>query len=82
MRTTVTLDADTEALIRGEASRTGESFKVVLNRAVKCALGGRTSPAEARPLFRAPFPAEFSDRSFNQLAAELEDEDTVRELSL
>ena len=41
MRTTVTIDPDTEALLRGEAARTGQSFKVVLNQAVKRALGGR-----------------------------------------
>jgi hypothetical protein len=31
MRTTVTINADTEALLKEEASRTGQSFKVVLN---------------------------------------------------
>jgi hypothetical protein len=31
MRTTITIDADTEALLRQEVERTGLSFKVVLN---------------------------------------------------
>jgi len=81
MRTTVTLDPDTEALLKGEAARTGESFKVVLNRAVKRALGGRSGNVQAKPLFSAPFPTELSERSFNRLAAEWEDEDTMKELS-
>ena len=81
MRTTVTIDPDTEALLLGEAARTGQSFKVVLNQAVKRALGGRSGNVRVEPLFTAPFPDELSGKSFNQLAAEWEDEDTVRELS-
>ena len=81
MRTTVTIDADTEALLKDEAARTGQSFKEVLNRAVKRALGRRSSGARVEPLFSAPFPADLARRSFNRLAAEWEDEDTVRELS-
>ncbi len=81
MRTTVTLDADTEALLREEANRTGQSFKVVLNQAVKRALGRSPTQAHVEPLFSAPFPAELAPQSFNRLAAEWEDEDTVKELS-
>lgn len=81
MRTTVTIDADTEALLKDEAARTGQSFKVVLNQAVKRALGRRSGEARVDPLFSAPFPAELTHQSFNRLAAEWEDEDTVKELS-
>jgi hypothetical protein len=81
VRTTVTIDADTEALLKEEASRTGQSFKVVLNQAVKRALGRPSTPARVEPLFSAPFPAELVQQSFNRLAAEWEDEDTVKELS-
>ena len=81
MRTTVTIDADTEALIREEASRTGVSFKVVLNQAVRRALGPRVEDQVVEPLFAAPFPAALSGVNFNRLAAEWEDEDTLRELS-
>jgi hypothetical protein len=77
----VTIDADTEALLKGEAARTGQSFKVVLNQAVKSALGQRTGNIKVKPLFTAPFPAELNEQSFNRLAAEWEDEDTVKELS-
>lgn len=81
MRTTVTIDADTEALLRQEAARTGQSFKVVLNEAVKRALGRRAEPARLKPIFPAPFPQDFSRQSYNRLAADWEDEDTVTELS-
>ncbi|MBX3731269.1 MAG: ribbon-helix-helix protein, CopG family [Verrucomicrobiae bacterium] len=81
MRTTVTIDADTEALLREEAARTGQSFKSVLNQAVKRALGRRSSEVQVLPLFPAPFPAELARESFNRLATEWEDEDTVEELS-
>lgn len=81
VRTTVTIDADTEALLRHEAARTGQSFKVVLNQAVKRALGRKPDPIRVKPVFPAPFPEEFSPQSFNQLAADWEDEDTVKELS-
>ncbi len=81
MRTTVTIDADTEALLKDEAARTGQSFKVVLNQAVKRALGRRSAEIQVEPLFQAPFPSELTQLSFNRLAAEWEDEETVRELS-
>ena len=81
VRTTVTIDADTEALLKEEAARTGQSFKVVLNQAVKRALRRPPTQARVEPLFSAPFPAELAQQSFNRLAAEWEDEDTVKELS-
>jgi hypothetical protein len=81
VRTTVTIEPDTEALLREEAARTGQSFKAVLNQAVKRALGRRSGKVRVKPLFAAPFPLELSQQSFNRLAAEWEDEDTVKELS-
>ena len=77
----MTLDADTEALLKAEAARTGESFKAVLNQAVKRALGRRSRETRVEPLFSAPFPVEFTPQSFNRLASEWEDEDTLKELS-
>jgi hypothetical protein len=81
VRTTVTIDADTEALLKEEAARTGQSFKMVLNQAVKRALSRKPTVARVKPLFPAPFPTELAQQSFNRLAAEWEDEDTVKELS-
>lgn len=83
MRTTVTIDADTEALLKEEMRRTGLSFKEVLNAGIRRAIG-TTRPdrqrVEVKPLFPAPFPAEFQGRSFNRLADELDDLETLQEL--
>ncbi len=38
MRTTVTLDPDVESLLRKEVRRRGESFKEVLNNAIRAGL--------------------------------------------
>jgi hypothetical protein len=80
VRTTITIDADTEALLRLEVERTGLSFKVVLNQAIKRALGRRASGVQVQPLFAAPFPPELAQQSFNRLDAKWEDEDTILEL--
>lgn len=83
MRTTVTIDADTEALIREEVRRTGKSFKEVLNQSIRRSLmppRGSRSHIKLEPLFRAPFPHEFADANLNQLADSLDDEATLREL--
>jgi hypothetical protein len=83
MRTTVTIDPDTEHLLREHAARTGNSFKAVLNQAIRSALGRQTSGQDFRvePLFAAPFPADIAVRSMNRLADELDDEETIRELA-
>ncbi len=80
MRTTVTLEPDTELLLREEAARTGASFKDVLNRAVRRALGGRHGRIKIEPVFPGPFPAALDDRSFNRLADAWDDEATIQEL--
>lgn len=80
MRTTVTIDPDTEALLAEEVKRTGLSFKEALNQAIRRALGRPTEKSTVEPLFSAPFPAELDGRSFNQIADEWDDEDTLREL--
>lgn len=41
MRTTVTLDADVESLLKEEAHRSQRSFKAVLNDAIRRQLGHR-----------------------------------------
>ena len=82
MRTTVTIDADTEHLLKEEAVRTGNSFKVVLNEAIRHALAKPSSGRiSVEPLFDAPFPQEFEGKSMNRIADELDDEETLRELS-
>lgn len=83
MRTTVTIDPDTENLLREEVRRTGQSFKEVLNRSIRRSL--LAAPGDSRrvsiaPLFPAAFPSELGAASFNRLADELDDETTLREL--
>lgn len=81
MRTTVTIDPDTAALLNEETARTGQSFKVVLNQSIRRALGREMAPAVSlEPLFSAPFPAQFQDITMNRLADALDDEETLREL--
>ncbi len=58
--------------------RTGQSFKAVLNPAVKRALGRRQAEVRVEPLFPAPFPAELAQQSFNRPAADWEDEETAQ----
>ncbi len=83
MRTTVTLDPDTESLLNEEMRRTRLSFKQVLNESIRRSLLA-PQPGDVRhtvtPIFPAAFPAEFSNVSFNRLADELDDAVTLREL--
>jgi hypothetical protein len=81
MRTTVTIDPDTEILLKETARSTGQSFKVVLNEAIRTSLG-KKSPTRVpvEPLFPAPFPPSLESANFNHLADQWEDEDTLREL--
>jgi hypothetical protein len=75
MRTTVTLDADVERLLKDEAHRRGKSLKIVLNDAVRRAL--RARPAEL-PAPLPPVPmglrAGLDPRKLNQIADDLEAE--------
>lgn len=81
MRTTVTIDPDTEALLKEETARTGMSFKEVLNQSIRRSLGRSGSrKVVLKPLFSAPFPHQFLETNMNRLADELDDEDTIREI--
>jgi hypothetical protein len=83
MRTTVTLDPDTENLLRAEVRRTGHSFKEILNRSIRRSLlpvSQAASRVGITALFPAAFPAEFSEAGFNRLADELDDKTTLDEL--
>jgi len=79
VRTTVTLDADVEQIIRRRMRERGLSFKAALNEAVRGAAAGPAS---------APFRTQGAsmgesrvnlDRAL-QVAADLEDDDLVRKL--
>ena len=80
MRTTVTLDPDTEQIIRRQMAERGVSFKEALNDAIR--RGVRSSGA-ARPFRTATAALGQStvnlDRAL-QVAAELEDDELVRKV--
>ncbi len=82
MRTTVTLDADVEALLRKAMRERGLSFKAALNEAVRAGLAS----GRARNRYRLR-PQHLGEAAVPltkalQLASELEDEEIVRELAV
>lgn len=84
MRTTVTLDPDLAARLQRIARERGVSFKEALNAALRAGLGaearaGRSYRLRARRLGLRP--GIDLDKAL-RLAAELEDEETVRKLEL
>jgi len=79
LRTTVTLDPDTEALVRRRMAERGVSFKQALNDAIRA---GATQSGEAVSVTRVRQmgqPTRNLDRAL-QLAAELEDDELVRKM--
>lgn len=80
MRTTITLDPDTEALVRKHMRERGVSFKQAVNDAIRTGLA--VSRRERRFKVRTAnlgVPLVNLDRAL-QLAAELEDEEIVRKM--
>jgi hypothetical protein len=80
MRTTVTLDADTEELIRRRMQAHKVSFKRALNDAIRdgCRSPSGTTAFRTRTA-RMGSPLLSLDRAL-QIAAELEDEELLRRL--
>lgn len=80
MRTTVTLDADTESLVRRLMRERRVSFKQALNDAIRAGAPGGTRPVsfttEVRSMGTPTVPL---DKAL-QLAGELEDEEFVRRM--
>jgi hypothetical protein len=82
VRTTVTLDPDTAALIRRRMRERGVSFKQALNDAIREGL----TAGDARPPFRTRTarmgtPTVNLDRAL-QLAGDMEDEELVRKIRM
>lgn len=79
MRTTVTLDADTEQVVRHDMLERGLTFKEALNQAIR--RGAATS--EPRPFTTTTaslgVPTVSLDRAL-QLAGDLEDDELVRRM--
>jgi hypothetical protein len=82
MRTTVTLDPDSEALVKRLMRERAMSFKQAVNHAIRAGLAGSTQAGPARtPTFRMGFePAIPWDKAL-RLAADLEDDELTRRLA-
>jgi hypothetical protein len=84
MRTTVTLDPDVAAKLKQVARERGESFKAVLNAAVRAGLGagGRSTRRYSMPARRMGVRPTIDLDHALRLAGQLQDEETVRKLAL
>lgn len=78
MRTTVTLDPDTEQMVRALMAQRRISFKQAINDAIRA---GLPSQRDVRPFRQRTFdmgvPAVNLDKAL-QLAGEIEDEELIR----
>lgn len=84
MRTTVTLDPDVEAKLRQATRERGQSFKVVLNDAVRSGLSGVGSSKRRYRLTTRPMgvrPSVDLDRALS-IASDIEDAEIARKLRL
>lgn len=80
MRTTVTLDADTEQLVRRRMAEQQVSFKQALNDAIRDGAARRARPPRFETRSRSMgAPAVNLDRAL-RLAAEMEDEELLRRM--
>jgi hypothetical protein len=77
VRTTVTLDPDTAALIRRRMRERGISFKQALNEAIRAGVGDNREAPFRTATAALGVPVVNLDRAL-QLAAELEDDELVR----
>jgi hypothetical protein len=80
MRTTVTLDPDTEQIIRRRMRERGVSFKVALNDAIRSGVTQATStPPFSTRTFSMGEPAVNLDRAL-QVAAQFDDDHLTRKM--
>ena len=75
MRTTVTLDPDSEQLVRERMRAKGVSFKEALNDAIRDGASGGRHP-HSTPVFDMGVPLVNLNKAL-RLAAELEDEELI-----
>ncbi len=82
MRTTVTLDPDTEQIVRARMTAKGVSFKRAINDAIREGqrAHAKVTPYVVKPLRMGVPPVDLTKAS--QLAGELEDAEVVRKLRL
>lgn len=79
MRTTVTLDPDSEHIIRQRMKEKRVSFKRALNDAIREGASSRTRPAYQTPTFDMGVPTIDLTKAL-RVAGELEDEELIAAL--
>ncbi|MGI8493335.1 MAG: antitoxin [Acidimicrobiales bacterium] len=79
MRTTVTLDAEAEQILRRRMRERGVSFKVALNDAIRSSVADRRAEPFRTATASLGESAVNLDRAL-QLVAELEDDELLRRL--
>ena len=80
MRTTVTLDPDTDAAVRKLMQERGLSFKRAVNEAIRAGISRPKRRAFRVPTYKMGVPLVPLDKAL-QLAGELEDEELIRKLA-
>lgn len=81
MRTTVTLDADAEQIVRTLMRERSMSFKEAVNHAIRAGVGAPGSAPFRTATAALGTPAVNLDRAL-QLVAELEDDELVRRMRM
>jgi type II secretory pathway component PulF len=79
MRTTVTLDADTEQIVRRHMREHGVSFKQALNEAIRAGVREASDPTFRTATAALGRSGVNLDRAL-QVVADLEDDDLVRRM--
>lgn len=80
MRTTVTLDPDTDAIVRRLMRERSLTFKQAVNAAIRSGAAPRTRRPVRTPTFDMGTPLVPIDKALG-LAAELEDAELVRKMA-
>ena len=80
MRTTITLEPETQALVEKAMSEQHRSFKEVVNDAIRAGLAAQSPPRRVKlPTHDLGRPRMNLDKAV-QLAGELEDEEIIRKM--
>lgn len=82
MRTTVSLEPDTNAAVRRLMRERGLTFKQALNEAIRAGVARRSPPAGFRTRTADMGPPAIPLDKALRLAADLEDDELIRKLAL
>ncbi|MDP9406312.1 MAG: antitoxin [Actinomycetota bacterium] len=81
MRTTVTLDADTEALVKDFMRTRGLSFKQAVNDAIRAGLRPSPGAPGRTPTFKMGFDSAIRWDKALAISGDLEDDALIRKLA-